>query len=45
MVDQHRNWVEDQLDLNGVGNRIRGLFGGLGNLAALLGPVAEEEER
>jgi hypothetical protein len=44
MVDQHRNWAEVQLVLNGVGNRIRGRFVGLGNLAAILGPVAGEEE-
>jgi hypothetical protein len=43
MVDQHTSWVEVQLILNGVGNRIRDLFGGLGNLAAILVVVAVGE--
>ena len=42
MVDQHRSLVEVQLDLNEVGNLIRGLFGVSGNLVSILVVVAEE---
>jgi len=42
MVGQHRSLVEVQLDLNEVGNLIRGLFGVSGNLVSILVAVAEE---
>lgn len=45
MVGQHRSLVEVQLDLNEVGNLIRGLFGVFGNLVRILVVVAEEGVR
>jgi hypothetical protein len=46
MVGQHRSLVGVQLDLNGLGNRIRGLFEVFGNLVLILvvAVVAEEGE-
>ena len=43
MVDQRTSLVGVQLDLNGVGNLIRGLFGVFGNLALILVVVVAEE--
>jgi hypothetical protein len=45
MVDQRTSLVGVQLDLNGVGNLIRGLFGVFGNLALILVVVAEKGVR
>lgn len=45
MVDQHRSLVEVQLDLNEVGNLIRGLFGVSGKSVSILVAVAEEVVR
>jgi hypothetical protein len=43
MVGRHRSLVGVQLDLNEVGNRIRGLFGVFGNLAAILAVEGEAQ--
>lgn len=43
MVVQHTSWVEVQLDLNGVGNRIQDLFGEYWILAEIPVVAAVEE--